>query len=945
MNEQDKKNSSGKKKLLPLLLAFLKNPKNIPLIASLVGGAGLITTGAILLAPQSNASSSLVSSEPSSSVPSSSVTPSSSSSVTTSSSSEGLPNFTVTFNAFDGEAVASQSIQQGQFATEPTSFYGLMDLTGWYTSTDSGQTLDTRWNFATTPITTNTTLYANWEVPLLTDYSRLANVDSFIIAIDDNQTLWAWGENNFGRLGIGSEENRLFPTKINTSFLNEEETMIHVTVSDYHSLLLTSENRVFGWGYGRNWILGSDLGINDDILSPLELTIPLLENETILNVWADNTSSWVLTSTGRLLVTGENNDGITGVSTLNSEPVMGFTEVPFSSLTDDEVVVDFSTGDNAFFAITNFGNVFSWGDDSESRLGLGFENEEPVTTPTKVIFPGLLTNEFVTEISFYSDAVVALTNQHRVFGIGETDVGELAPPEFDLDPYTTPQLIDLSFLEPEDKLVTVIAGNDHTVFYTESGKIYQVGDNGDGQLGTGDNEDSIVPILLDLSPLADDEQILEIVAGNDITVLRTNQNRWYGIGDNTSNLITATAIEEITVLTEIVLVGLLDDERFIQLALGNNHSLGLTSLGQVYAWGLNVSGQLALDASLQSSVIPQKVQLTLNAEEYVTNIYASGNTSFVLTSDGRLFGWGYNENSELGLGTTANQFSALFLNFPQLNAGETIDSFFLDQSNKYIITSAGRVLGWGTDAYYIGLEENLNPVLVPTVIPFTNLIGGEFIDTLFIGNSVRAALTSTGRVFTWGYSFLGSLGLGLVDENVLTPTLVTFTGLNAGEFVTSIAFNNYSTLAITNNNRIFGWGNNGYNIFALADTNLHTAIGTPILLDIEGVEENTIQMIYGSGNGTFYILTTNQELFSIGNNGNGQLGIGSTTDLYGTLSLVEGVDLNPGDGFAMMALDGYSAMVLTEEGRIFVWAVNDWGKLLTLSTRSSQLNSPLEVSF
>jgi hypothetical protein len=152
MNEQDKKNSSGKKKLLPLLLAFLKNPKNIPLIASLVGGAGLITTGAILLAPQSNASSSLVSSQPSSSVPSSSVTPSSSSSITPSSSSEGLPNFTVTFNAFDGEAVASQSVQQGQFATEPTSFYGLMDLTGWYTSTDSGQTLDTRWNFATTPV-------------------------------------------------------------------------------------------------------------------------------------------------------------------------------------------------------------------------------------------------------------------------------------------------------------------------------------------------------------------------------------------------------------------------------------------------------------------------------------------------------------------------------------------------------------------------------------------------------------------------------------------------------------------------------------------------------------------------------------------------------------------------------------------------------------------------
>jgi alpha-tubulin suppressor-like RCC1 family protein len=228
---------------------------------------------------------------------------------------------------------------------------------------------------------------------------------------------------------------------------------------------------------------------------------------------------------------------------------------------------------------------------------------------------------------------------------------------------------------------------------------------------------------------------------------------------------------------------------------------------------------------------------------------------------------------------------------------------------------------------------------------FPTLIGGEFIDTLFIGNGVRGALTTTGRVFTWGYSFAGSLGLGLVEEYVWTPTLVTFTGLNAGEFVTSIAFNNFNALAITNTNRIFGWGNNANNIFALADTNLHIAIGTPILLDIGGIVDNTIQMIYGSGNGTYYILTTNQELFSIGNNGNGQLGTGSTNDLYGTLSLVEGVDLNPGDGFAMIALDGYSTMLLTEEGRIFVWAVDSWGKFLTMTTRNTQFNSPLEVSF
>jgi alpha-tubulin suppressor-like RCC1 family protein len=185
----------------------------------------------------------------------------------------------------------------------------------------------------------------------------------------------------------------------------------------------------------------------------------------------------------------------------------------------------------------------------------------------------------------------------------------------------------------------------------------------------------------------------------------------------------------------------------------------------------------------------------------------------------------------------------------------------------------------------------------------------------------------------------------MVDEYIGIPTLVNFTGLNPGEKIISIAYNNSNALAISDNNRIFGWGDNSNNIFATSDTNLVGTISSPVLIDIEGIVENTIKMIYGNSNGTYYFVTTNQEIFAIGNNGNGQLANGNTVSVYGALTQITGIELALGDEIKLITLDGYSTMVLTEEGRIFVWAIDDWGKLLTLNNGGNQYTSVLEVRF
>lgn len=68
-------------------------------------------------------------------------------------------NFTVTFNSMSGSAVTAKTANSGSAITAPTSptragYY----FAGWYTS--SGYT--TPWNFATSKVTANTTLYAKW---------------------------------------------------------------------------------------------------------------------------------------------------------------------------------------------------------------------------------------------------------------------------------------------------------------------------------------------------------------------------------------------------------------------------------------------------------------------------------------------------------------------------------------------------------------------------------------------------------------------------------------------------------------------------------------------------------------------------------------------------------------------------------------------------------------
>ncbi|MET9020692.1 Ig-like domain repeat protein, partial [Actinopolymorpha sp. NPDC004070] len=88
--------------------------------------------------------------------------------------------------------------------------------------------------------------------------------------------------------------------------------------------------------------------------------------------------------------------------------------------------------------------------------------------------------------------------------------------------------------------------------------------------------------------------------------------------------------------------------RLVKIAAGESHSLALTTTGEVLAWGANADGQLG-DGTNAARNRPVLVKLPANT--IITDIAAGGNHSLALTTNGDVLAWGDNADGQLGNGS------------------------------------------------------------------------------------------------------------------------------------------------------------------------------------------------------------------------------------------------------------------------------------------------------
>jgi alpha-tubulin suppressor-like RCC1 family protein len=276
---------------------------------------------------------------------------------------------------------------------------------------------------------------------------------------------------------------------------------------------------------------------------------------------------------------------------------------------------------------------------------------------------------------------------------------------------------------------------------------------------------------------------------------------------------------------------------------------------------------------------------------------------------GALWGWGSNTKVQLGNGTNTNRSSPVQIG--SLATWVGISSFVAGgNEGSFAITSDGVINGAGTGTTVFGMPPNT----------FSN---GPFSSMVPVASGLRAyaiegcantaiAIDMNGKLYGWGAS--ASLGLG-IDNNSGTSLINAPVIINSGTWI-DISGGVENSYAIRSDGTLWATGRNAEGQLGQGDTTaryvwVQVGTGTTWSSVASGTEADCGVLS----------LRTDGTLWSFGNNGSGQLGLGNTVNRSSPVQI--GTDTD----WVQISASGASSAAIKSNGTLWTWGLNSSGQL------------------
>ncbi|XP_027342223.1 ultraviolet-B receptor UVR8 isoform X1 [Abrus precatorius] len=312
---------------------------------------------------------------------------------------------------------------------------------------------------------------------------------------------------------------------------------------------------------------------------------------------------------------------------------VAFTRIGFPPLAR---VVHVSASYNHAAFVTQSGEVFTCGDNSSSCCGHR-DTSRPIFRPRLVeSLKGIPCKQVAAGLNF----TVFLTRQGHVYTSGTNTHGQLG--HGDTQDRPTPKIIEA--LGNVGSVVQIAAGPSYILSVTENGAVYSFGSGANFCLGHGEQHNELQPRAIQKFRRKG-VHIVRVSAGDEHAVALDSNGFVYTWGKGYCGALGHG--DEIEKTTPEILTSL-KNHLAVQVCARKRKTFVLVDSGSVYGFGSMGFGSLGfLDRRISDKVLKPRILDTLRAHR-VSQISTGLYHTVVITSRGKIFGFGDNERAQLG---------------------------------------------------------------------------------------------------------------------------------------------------------------------------------------------------------------------------------------------------------------------------------------------------------